>query len=138
MAVIGVIAARERLHKHEYEAPNSDNEDESIVQGPKGLMLIKDSAIKEENTEFDAAVSELLDYPRGPVDLSRCRSQSTVSEAVTMTELPCSHRCGIPCPRLQRASQPSVRYPCRALLGGHLCSAKMAISPSARGIIPLA
>ena len=78
MAVIGVIAARERLGKYEYKAPNSDNEDEDIVQGPKGFVLIKDSAIKEEDAEFDAAVSELLDYPRGTVDLSRCRSQSTV------------------------------------------------------------
>ena len=32
-------------------------------------MLVEDSAVKEENTEFDAAVCELLNYQGGVVEL---------------------------------------------------------------------
>lgn len=69
--MIRVGAACEGFQKHENKAPESDADDEDIVESAKRFTLIEDPAIEEEDTEFDAAVSELLNHESGVVDLSR-------------------------------------------------------------------
>ena len=69
MAVVGVGAAGEGLHEHEDEAPEDDCDDEDVVEDPERVTLVEDSAVKEEDAKFDAAVCEFFDHQNGPVEL---------------------------------------------------------------------
>ena len=62
MAMMGVRAARERLHEHEDETPQSNSDNENVVEQAEHVVMVEDAAVKEEDAEFDAAVCEFLDY----------------------------------------------------------------------------
>ena len=56
MAVGGIRPALKRLGKHENEAPESDGDNENIVEVSKGFVRVEDTAVEEEDTKLDAAV----------------------------------------------------------------------------------
>ena len=59
---MGVGAAGEGLQEHENDAPKDDCDDEDVVEDPEGLAVVEDSAVEEEDAEFDAAVCEFFDH----------------------------------------------------------------------------
>ena len=66
---MGVGAAGEDLHEHENETPESDCDDEDVVEDPERSVVVEDSAVEEEDAEFDAAVCEFFNHQHGPVEL---------------------------------------------------------------------
>ena len=72
--MMGVRAARERLHKHEDETPQSYSDNENVVEQAERVVMVEDAAVEEEDAEFDAAVCEFLDYQCRPVELWRSLS----------------------------------------------------------------
>ena len=73
---MGVCAAGKKLHEHENETPNGNCNDEDVVEDPERSTVVEDSAVKEEDAEFDAAVCEFFDHQNGVVELLRGFSQS--------------------------------------------------------------
>ena len=73
---MGVGAAGEGLHEHEDETPKGDCDDEDVVENPERFAVVEDSAVKEEDAEFDAAVCAFFDYQNGVVELLRWVCQS--------------------------------------------------------------
>ena len=71
MAEMRVSAACESLQKQENKATKCKDDDENVVEDSKGFILVEDSPVEEEDTEFDAAVGEFLDYKDGIIQLSR-------------------------------------------------------------------
>ena len=69
VAVMGVGAASEHFHKHEDETPNGDCDDEDVVEDPECITMVEDTAVEEEDAEFDAAVCEFLKHQNGFVEL---------------------------------------------------------------------
>ena len=67
--MMGIRAASERLHEHEDETPQSDGDNEDVVEEAEHVMMVEDAAVEEEDTEFDAAVCEFFDYQCRPVKL---------------------------------------------------------------------
>ena len=71
-----VGAAGEGFHEHKDETPDGDGDDENVVDDPKFLAMVEDSAVEEEDAEFDAAVCELFNDQNGEVELLKWWSQS--------------------------------------------------------------
>ena len=59
---MGIGAAGEGLQEHEYDTPKGDCDDEDVVEDPERFAVVEDSAVEEEDAEFDTAVCELLDH----------------------------------------------------------------------------
>ena len=58
---MGVGAASEGLHEHEDDTPKDNGDDENVVEDPERVAVVEDSAVKEEDAKFDAAVCEFFD-----------------------------------------------------------------------------
>ena len=59
---MGVGTAGEGLHEHENDTPEGDYDDKNVIEDPKRVAMVEDSAIKEEDAEFDATVCEFFDH----------------------------------------------------------------------------
>ena len=65
----GVRTACKSIGKHENETPESDGDNENVVEGSKGFVNVENTAVEEEDTKFDAAVCKLFNYQNRTVRL---------------------------------------------------------------------
>ena len=69
MAVAGIRTACKRIGEHENETPESDGDNENIVEVSKGFVVEEDAAVEEEDTKLDAAVCEFFNYQNRTINL---------------------------------------------------------------------
>lgn len=69
MAVAGIRAAFKRLSEQENETPESDGDNENIVEVSKDFVMVEDTAVKEEDTKLDAAVCKFFNYQNRTINL---------------------------------------------------------------------
>ena len=60
-----ITAFKNHLQQQKHETPERDKDDENIIRDSERFMSKKDTAIKEENAEFDTTVCEFLDDDGG-------------------------------------------------------------------------
>ena len=69
MTVARIRAACKGISKHENKTPESDDDDQNIVELSEDLVMIEDTAVEEEDTKLDKAVCKLLNYENRIINL---------------------------------------------------------------------